>query len=496
MAAVDNPALQGNPVASFLKYAIPSALGILTISTASVIDGIFIGRYEGSTALAAINLIIPVISIYFGLVFMLAVGSSVMAGKYVGEGRYRDASNIYSKSLIVTLAYGILLLVGGLLGSQHLFRLLGASPELFSLMAEYFGALIWFVPVHVTTGMLYFFVRIAGYPGLASAGLIAGALSNLALDWWLIGVQGEGLRGAALATGLSNVITLGVLLLYRLKPDCWLQFIPRQRHWGELIRTSFNGLSEFINEISAGVVTFILNLVIIQRLGVDGVAAFSVVSYSLYIGLLFSFSVADSLQVVCSQCYGARDRRRLKQFVQIAVGLVLACATGFILLLCTQGERLITLFVTDSATELMPIAFGFIQVLWPVFALNGLNVVISAYLTATQHALASSTIAMLRSLILPLGLLLLITQLLPQYPFLLAITGAEALTLIGACWLYLRYRPGHLIPARNTGCLKTSAAGRLKYHCRRCDSTTEVILRSISEEISCHCGETMERMQP
>ncbi|MEC8428210.1 MAG: MATE family efflux transporter, partial [Pseudomonadota bacterium] len=441
-----NPALHGRPLASFLKYAIPSILGILAMSTASVVDGIFIGRYEGSDALASVNLIIPVFSICFGFAYMLAVGGSVSAGKFVGEKNLRAASDIFSKTLMTTVAFGVGLLAAGLWGSEILFGLLGASPELFNSMHAYFDTLIWFLPIQVSTAVYYFFVRIAGYPTLASIALVLGAISNVVMDYWFIAVQGEGLQGAALATGLSSTLTLATLLLYLFKPGRWLQFLPRQKQWSDLLKSAFNGLSEFINEISAGVVTFILNLVIINRLGVDGVAAFSVVSYTLFIGLLFSFSIADALQAVSSQCFGARDRLRLRQFFGIAATIICISSVSFIVLLTSQAEQLIQLFVRGDNASLTDIALSFIQILWPVFLFNGLNVVISAYLTSIHKASASAAIALLRSLILPLGLLTLITQFLPDTPFLYAITLAEAMTLVVALILFLRFRPARILP--------------------------------------------------
>jgi putative MATE family efflux protein len=445
MSDSTNHALQGAPFQSFLRYAIPSALGLLAMSTASVVDGIFVGRYEGSEALAAINLIIPVFSITFGMAFMMAVGGSVAAGKCVGEKDHRGASNIFSKTLMATLTYAALLLALGLYAAEHLYALLGAGPELFPLMAEYFETLIWFLPAQLLTVTYYFFVRIAGYPSLASAGLIVGAAANLVLDWLLIGVWGLGLRGAAMATGLSSVITILTLLFYLFKPGRWMRFYWRQSRWIELGRACFNGLSEFINEISAGVVTFILNLVIIQRLGVDGVAAFTVVSYSLFIGLLLAFSVADALQAVCSQCFGARNAQRMQQFLAIATTTVIINAVIFIVLLLSQGTQMVSLFVTDGDTRLVSIAEDFIQVLWPVFVFNGLNVVVSAYLTSIHHSVASASVATLRSLALPLLLLAILTQWLPNWPFLLALTGAEALTLLVAAMLFYRFRPQRVL---------------------------------------------------
>lgn len=446
-----NRALEGKPLSSFLRYVIPSALGLLAMSTASVVDGIFVGRYQGSEALAAINLIIPATSMSFGVAFMIALGNSVAAGKYIGEGNHRGACNIYSKALLATLAYGTLLVTLGVWGSRRLFSILGAEPSLVPLMAQYFDTLIWFLPFQSLAALFYYFVRIAGYPGLAAAGLIAGAMANLFLDWLLIARLDQGLKGAALATGLSSGLTVLVLLSFKLKKDNWLTFYPWQRHWLELARACFNGLSEFINEMSAGLVTAILNFVIIKRLGTDGVAAFTVVNYSLMIGMLLSFSIADALQAVSSQCFGARKPRRMQQYINLASALVLANAALLIALLLSQGTALMSLFIAGNNSQLEAIAGGFIAVLWPVIALNGLNVVVSAYLTAIHHSLASASIAILRSLVFPLALLYVLTQWLSHWPFLLALTGAEALTLVIATLLFIRFRPHRVLGAPNQG---------------------------------------------
>ena len=440
-----NPALSGSPLLGFLSYAIPSLLGLLAMSTASVIDGIFIGRHGGSEALAAVNLMIPVFGLFFGMAYMLAVGGSVQAGRYVGERDFEAASNLFSKTLIATLGLALVLFASGRMLSEELFGGLGASPSLFPSLHAYFDILIWFLPVQMCSTVLYFFVRIAGHPTLAASALALGAVSNILLDYGFITVMGKGLAGAAFATGLSSLITLATLLSYRLKPERWLEFRPLQSRWGELFRASLNGLSEFVNEISGGLVAFVLNLILLKELGVDGVAAFSVVSYGMYIGLLLSFSLADTLQVLSSQCFGARDEARLRQFFTIASVLSLMCAFVFIGLLTQRTDQLLAFFVGEEQGNLLPIAREFIGVLWPVFLFNGLNVVISAYLTAVQELAASAAVALLRSLILPLALLALGTYYLPNYPFLLALPVSEALTLLVALSLFSQSRPSQKV---------------------------------------------------
>ena len=93
--------LVSKPFILFFKYVIPSMLGFLAVSSASIIDGYFVGNYVGSVSLAAINVSFPLFNLLFGFALMFAVGSSVMTGKLMGEGNKEEASNVFSKAIYV-----------------------------------------------------------------------------------------------------------------------------------------------------------------------------------------------------------------------------------------------------------------------------------------------------------------------------------------------------------------------------------------------------------
>ena len=113
-ATKENLALDGKIVPTFFKYLVPSMLSLIAMTSASLVDGIFIGNYVGVTALGVINLTIPVTALLFGFAMMLSVGGSVRAGKYLGEKNYTAASSIFSKTLIFVAGYAVLAIFLGL----------------------------------------------------------------------------------------------------------------------------------------------------------------------------------------------------------------------------------------------------------------------------------------------------------------------------------------------------------------------------------------------
>ena len=273
----DNDALEGPIFPTFVRYLIPSLVGLLAMTSASLVDGIFIGNYVGVTALAAVNLIIPITTLLFGVSMMVSIGGSVRAGKYFGESKVQAASAIFSKTMLFMILYGVLVVALGLILETKIFSALGATPELFPVMSEYYRIIMPFLLAQFIVIQIYFFIRMDGFPNLAAAILIIGAAANIVLDYLFIAVYGWGLTGAALATGLSELLSLMVGLLYFWLPKRRLHLKLRQKNWREVFQAAYNGISEFINEVSGAIIAFVFNWMLIQRAGVVGVAAITMI---------------------------------------------------------------------------------------------------------------------------------------------------------------------------------------------------------------------------
>lgn len=435
-------ALDGAIIPTFFRYLIPSVIGILAMTSASIIDGIFIGNFVGVEALAAVNLIIPILSLLFGVGLMLSIGGSVRAGKYLGEKNSDAASAIFSKTLVAVLAYGVAVIAFGMMFETTLFRALGATEKLFPLMGEYYRIIMPFLLTQLALIVLYFFVRLDGFPTLAAISLVVGAALNISLDYLFIAVFDWGLMGAAYATGLSQVMPVLVLLTYFFHRDRKMHVSFRQKNWGEVFQAAYNGVSEFINEISAGVIALIFNWMLIQRAGVDGVAAITVVNYLLMIGFMFFFSIGDTSQVMISQNFGARNPQRVRQFLTLAASIVIVISAFCIFLLLGFNEPLIYLFIEDEGSEqTFALAQEFVGYAWPLFLFAGINMLISAYLTALHLAFQSGVVALSRSLILPAFFLLVLYFVFTDYRFVIALPIAEAATFVIALTLYRMYSP-------------------------------------------------------
>jgi putative MATE family efflux protein len=424
-------------------------IGMLAATSAGVIDGIFIGNFVGASALAAVNISMPAFALFAAVVFMLAVGGSVMCGKFIGEGDLRSASAIFSKTLYVTLAVALLISLFFLLFLEQIVSILGANEELHGLVKDYMQIIVFAAPLLILGLTLDYFVRIDGRPILASGALVAFAIINISLDYLFIVRLGWGIKGAAWATAIAECSIVFILLSHWFSARCNLKrisFLECHRDgWSAVLKAAFNGFSEFANEMSIGLITLLFNWVMITRLGVEGVAAFTIISYLLFIGLEVCYGISESLQPTVSKNLGARQPRRIVQFMRIAV---LSC---FVIGLLVSGlflyipETLVSLFLREGEDSTVEIALTFIALFWPAFLFNGMNITLASYFTALHKPLQSAAIAVSRSLVLPALGLFLLPFWFGDHGVYLAIPVAEALTFVLAVVLVSQNRPGDLL---------------------------------------------------
>lgn len=444
-----DPIHSKNTIATFFYFAIPSVIGLVAITTSHLVDGMFVGNFVGHQALAAVTLLVPYFTFLFAVSLMLAIGGSVHAGKHIGSGDIKAASAVFSKVMIATLLINLLFALASLAFEKSLFSLLKVPDPLLPLVSEYLAIIRWTMVIQLPTMVLYYFVRADGQPVLATSSLICGALLNILLDALLIVHFEMGLSGAALATLFSQILQFGVLGRYFFNSNRTLRLSLLQSRWSSLIQTSYYGISGFISELSVGLIFLILNALLLARLGIEGVAAFSVANYFIFLSIMLCFGISDALRALVSQNYGARQFERIRQFLNISLCCVLTLGCGMILLLLFCKEPLIHWFLETDAVQVAGLASEMLLLIWPIFLINGVNIVLGCYMTAMHQPRAAAMIATTRSLLLPCSLLFALYYFLHRWQplaiyvehwsFLAALPLAEWGTFLLAVTLKLRH---------------------------------------------------------
>ncbi len=433
--------LKEKPYKIFIKYVIPSILGLLAISSASIIDGYFIGNYVGAVGLASINISIPIITILFGLVLMFAVGNSVLVGKLMGENNTSDASNIFTKSIIFVSIMGIIICLVLYLSMGSILDILNVQNELREKTLEYLPIILFFLPLFMIGILTDYFVRVDENPNLSFLALFLSAVINIVLDYLFIVKFNWGMNGAAYATGISQISIIFILIPHFFRKKATLKLVKPTGDWKSILNAAKNGASEFVNEASAGITVLIFNYIMLKNFGAIGIASYTIIGYSILISMMISFAIADALQPIVSKNYGALSFDRIKEFLKLGFFTVLIIEVIITLLVLLIPEFLIGLFLKEDDIQTKIITVEFISYAWPAFLFMGLNILITSYFTSIQKPLYSASIAVMRSLVFPILFIITLPYIFGNKGIFMALAVSEFLAFIIAFNFFIKNSP-------------------------------------------------------
>ena len=399
-----------NETGLFYKFALPNILSFILMSSAGIVDGIFIGNYAGELSLAAVNISYPVFSFIWGLAMMVMVGGAVSTGKYLGEKNTEKACQIFTKSIITVAVITIIISIIILIFTEEIIYLIGGSDKTTPISVLYIKIVIPFVMFTTIGYGLSVFARVDGFPYTASFALITGAVINIVLDALFIAVFNMGVAGAAYATGISFLA--GFIILF-------IHFAMKKG----VLRISLK-----------------LNIIMMKYAKEEGVAAFTAINYILWLGNMVNYAAADSLNPLISTNYGAGKFNRIKNF--LITGLIFTISNGIFIffLISFFGDTLTALFIKNTSSAAFNMAVEFMSIIKWAFFLSGVNMVFSSYFTAMLRPKESAIIATLRSLILPCSMLLILPLYFGKTGIYTVIPVSELLTFAAALTLFMLSR--------------------------------------------------------
>ena len=268
-----------------LRYTAPAMAMVVFTSIYGIVDGFFISNYAGKTAFAAVNLIMPFIMILGTLGFMMGTGGGAIVAQARGEGDDAKANSSFSTIIWASLIAGLVLAALGFFLMEPVALVLGASSEMLGdcvlygrismISLAFFILQFAFQPLFAT----------AGKPKLGFAVTVASGLTNIVLDWLLVGVLGLEVVGAAGATVASELLGGIVPLVYFLRPNSsFLRLGKPKADFRLLGRVCVNGSSEMVASIAMSLVSMLYNFQLMAYLGEGGVSAYGVI---MYVGMIF-----------------------------------------------------------------------------------------------------------------------------------------------------------------------------------------------------------------
>ena len=382
-----------------LRFVLPSIVMMIFTSIYSVVDGLFVSNFAGKTALAAINLIVPLLMGLSALGFMIGTGGSAIVAKTLGEGKKKEANEYFSMLIYITAAGGIVLSIIGAFLTPTIASMLGARGQLLSNCTMYARISFISMPAFMLQNVFQSFFVAAEKPKLGLSVIVASGVTNIILDALFVGAFGFGLAGAAAATVCGELLGGIIPIIYFSRKNSSLLRLCKTRiNISVFIKTCVNGSSELMTNLSSSIVNSLYNVQLIKFAGENGVAAYGTIMYVnfIFVAIFFGYSIGSAPLI--SFNYGAGNHDELKNLFKKSMTLV--TVWGILLAIISQiiAMPLARLFVGYDNELLAMTQEGF-RIYCLVYLINGFNIFGSAFFTSLNNGIISAIISFLRTLV-------------------------------------------------------------------------------------------------
>ena len=386
---------------SLLGYIFPALGGLFVTYLYNVVDGIFVGQGVGPAALGAVNIGVPFITFVVAIAAMFPMGGATVVAIRIGREDKDGANCAFMTALSLTLLLSVILTIIGMLFSQLIVDLSGASrlsTEMRKMSTDYlFYYSAFSVPMLMST-CLSVFVRNDGSPTLSFVGMCVGAAANIFMDWLFIFPLNMGVIGAAIASGLGQVFSLIVLLSHFIRKKGELRIKLFKVDFSLVRKISKRGVPEAVTQLTTPVTALCYNLVLARMIGDMGISTFSVLSFIYSLANAILSGVAQGLQPLWGHCYGKRDTEEMGWYFRC--GIIINSILSILIygLLFLFDEPVICIFNRD--TELVQTASAALPIFSLSFIPMALNLIYTAYLFSTKRTEAADIIAISRGIVM------------------------------------------------------------------------------------------------
>ncbi len=388
------------------RFVLPPIVMMIFTSIYSIVDGLFVSNFDPGLPFAALNLIFPLIMILGGVGFMLGTGGTAVVAKYLGQGDRERANRVFSMLVYSTVVIGVVLAAAGILACRPVSvwlcegekNITAAERELLAEYCVLYGSIILAaLPMFMLQNVFQGFFVTAEKPKLGLYVTVLAGCCNILLDALL--VPAMGLKGAAIATAISQTVGgLVPLLYFSRKNDSLLQLgkarFEARTFWGICI----NGSSELMTNISSSIVSVLFNAQLMKFVGYNGVSAYGIIMYLSFIFIAVFIGYAIGSAPVIGYNYGAENKAELKNIVRKSLFLTAAVgAVMTVISFCFAG--LLSGIFAAGDDVLFGLAKHGMRVYSFSFLISGINIFASSMFTALSNGGVSALISFLRTLV-------------------------------------------------------------------------------------------------
>jgi len=394
-----------------LKFSIPAIVGMVVNALYNIVDRIFIGNFVDSLGLAGVTIAFPIMIIQMAFGMLVGIGATSLISIRLGEGKKKEAELILGNAMVLLIIFSGLVSIFGLSFLDPLLKVFGASPQVLPYAKSYLS-IILFGAVFQTTGFgMNNFIRAEGNPNRAMFTMLIGAILNTILDPLFIIVFDMGIRGAALATIISQAASAAWVLSYFLAKKSSLEV--RKENW----KLNFNivkkilsiGSAPFSMQVAASAITTLLNHSLKLYGGDLAISAYGAINSFSTILLMPIFGINQGVQPIIGFNYGAKKYDRVKKALLLAIIAATSFTiVGFIITRIFPAQ-LVALF-NSKDKDLIRVGANGMKIFFTMLPLIGFQIVSSNYFQATGKPKQAMLLSLSRQVLMLVPAILILPR--------------------------------------------------------------------------------------
>lgn len=411
------------------RYLIPNIFAMIGISCYILADTFFVSRAAGTDGITALNLALPIYGLMFAIGSMIGIGSATRYSLCRVMTR-KDKDKFFFNSVFWSAAISLIFVSLGIFCPELVLKLMGADKRILSVGLSYIRIVLLFAPFFMLNYSFTAFVRNDGAPKTAMIATLSSSFFNIIFDYVFMFPMGMGMHGAALATGISPIVSMLVCSAHFLSKKNNIRLVKGLPSLRILFTSCSLGIAGFIGEISSAVTSMAFNFILLGLMGNIAVAAYGAIANVALVGIAIFNGISQGLQPMTSEAESASDidaKRRIRRYsLQIGFGISMV----LMILLWIFADHTVAVFNSENSRKMAELAVSGLRLYSIGFPLAVCNIVNAGFLSASGQAKECFIISVSRGIAAIVFFAFVMSRILGISGVWLAFPAAELFTLI------------------------------------------------------------------
>lgn len=413
----------------FLKYFWPAFLSVVIKSILIMVEGIYIGQGIGPLGMASAGLIMPLQAIFTAIAIMIGVGGAALMSNEFGKGCIASGQGVFRQSLMMVLSSALALVAAGYIWQETILVTLGAEGPLVAMVSEYLSVMLIFFVLHALVVVLTVFVINDTNPLLPMIAMVCGGVASIGLGYLFIFEWSWGIKGAAYASVIAQIVLLLVLSWHFMSRQGQLKFKFGVSKYDRVKEILHIGSPMFLLEVATIATMVIFNYVLLDQYSEQHLAAYGITMNLGLVLLIIMGAIGQACQPILSYSHGHGDLGRERSILSIGIKcsvLLGGLALCFVLL---NTEWLVQLYIDDQPI-IQALAVDATQLYFSAAVFLGLNLMVTTFFQAIKQPNIATIISLSRGFLCVLAGLYFLPIFFPEQGIWSLTLAAEFLTCL------------------------------------------------------------------